>query len=207
MKKTILISLIVLASLGTAFSQSIWTLSMEPSTPLGDMRNFIEKSTYRGFSASASWFVSERITVGLNIQWTGFYQKDERYTWTFDGAAITATAWKEFYMWPLYANARYYFLDEDEARLLPYAGLNMGVAYIDQNAKVGTYEFQDKSWKFALAPEVGTRLPMGLERSWGFNFLIRYQMAFYNKNDIDLLQFLNYSIGVYWKIYPRGERY
>jgi len=197
----------MLAGFGTAFTQSIWTLSFEPATPMGDMRNFIEKSTLRGLNGSASWFVSEKITVGMSIQWTGFYQKDERATWEFDGGAVTATAWKEFYILPLYANAKYHFLDEYESRLLPFVGLNVGVAYIDQTAQVGTYEFREQSWKFAFAPEVGTRIPMGIERSWGFNLMVRYQMAIYNENNVDMLQFLNYSFGVYWKLYPRGERY
>jgi len=207
MKKIILVSLITLAGIGTAFSQSIWTLSYEPATPMGDMRSFIESTTFRGISGSAKFFVSDKITVGLDIQWTGFYEKDERYTWDLDGSAVTATAWKEFYIWPLYANVNYHFLNEEDNRLLPYAGLNIGVAYIDQNAQVGTYNFKDKSWKFAMAPEVGTLLPMGIEKSWGFNFKLRYQMIFYNTNDINLLHFLNYSFGVYWKIHPRGEKY
>ncbi len=53
---------------------------------------------------------------------------------------------------------------------------------------MGTYEFKDKSWRFAFAPEVGARIPMGLEQSWGFNFLIRYQMGIYEKNDITKLR-------------------
>jgi hypothetical protein len=79
--------------------------------------------------------------------------------------------------------------------------------YIDQNIQVGTYTEQEKSWKFALAPEVGARIPMGIEQSWGFNVMVRYQMAFYNKYDISILQFINYSVGIYWKMWPRGERY
>jgi outer membrane protein W len=207
MKKTIILSLIILASFGTAFSQSIWSLSYEPATPLGDMRNFIDKSSLRGFSLSSNWFVTEKITVGFDVQWTAFYEKDERYTWPFDGGAVTATAWKEFYLWPLYATVKYHFLKDEEARLLPYAGLGIGVSYVEQSAQVGKYEFKEKGWKFAMAPEIGTLIPMGIEKTWGFNVKLRYQMAIYNKNDINLLQFLNYSFGVYWKIYKRGERY
>jgi outer membrane protein len=180
---------------------------MEPATPLGDMRNFIEKSTLRGLSGSTNWFLNDHITVGATFQWTSFYQKEDRETWMFDGGAVTATAWKEFYLIPIYANAKYHFTNELDSRLLPYAGLNLGVAYIEQLATVGTYEFENKVWKFALAPEVGTLIPMGIEKSWGLNLMLRYQMAFYNENDINLLNFLNYSVGVYWKVFKRGERY
>jgi hypothetical protein len=207
MKKIILISLITLAGIGTAFSQTIWTLSYEPATPIGDMRNFIETSTLRGLSGSGSWFVTEKITVGLDIQWTEFYEKEDRFTWHIDGAAVTANAWKEFYIWSFYANSKYYFLDEDEHKILPYAGLGVGVSYIDQNAQIGAYEFKETSWKFAVAPEFGARIPMGIERSWGLNLKLRYQIAIYDKYDINPLQYLNYSFGVYWKLYPRGERY
>jgi len=208
MKKTIIISLIFLASAGTAFSQTIWSLSYEPATPVGEMRDFISESTLVGLNFSAGWYINSRISVGGSIQWTEFYEKNERHTWYFDGGAVTANAWKEYYIWSFYANAKYHFKDvEEEGRFVPYVGMSIGTMYINQNAQVGTYEFKEKSWRFAFAPEVGARIPMGLEQSWGFNFLIRYQMSIYEKNDINILQFLNYSVGVYWKMWPRGERY
>ena len=207
MKKTIILALIVLATAGTAFSQTIISLSYEPATPMGDMRNYISTTSLRGLSGSADWYVTNRISVGGNVQWTGFYEKNERHTWYFDGGSVTANAWKEFYLISILANAKYYFNDDDGNMFAPYVGLGIGTMYIDQNAQVGKYEFKETSWKFAIAPEVGTRIPMGLEKTWGFNVKLRYQMAFYNKNDINLLNFLNYSFGVYWKIYPRGERY
>lgn len=207
MKKIIILSLIILATTGTAFSQTIFSIAYEPSTPLGDMKNFISPTTLRGLSASADWYLNKRLTVGGTLQWTGFYEKDERYTWNFEDGAVTATAWKEFYLISILANVKYYFNDDDGSLFAPYVGLGVGTMYVDQNAQVGTYELDDKSWKFAIAPEVGTRLPLGLEKTWGLNFKIRYQMAFYNKNDINLLNFLNYSVGVYWKLYKRGERY
>jgi len=108
----------------------------------------------------------------------------------------------------MYATAKYHFKDvEEEGKFVPYVGLSIGTMYIDQNAQVGTYEFKEKSWRFAFAPEVGARIPMGIEQQWGFNFLLRYQVGIYERNDINMLQFLNYSVGVYWKMWPRGERY
>jgi len=208
MKKTIIISLIILASAGTAFSQTIWTLSYEPSTPIGEMTNFISNTTGRGLSGSGGWYVTNKLSVGFTVQWTGFYEKEERHTWYVDGGAVTANAWKEFYNWSIYANAKYHFADvEEEGKFVPYVGLSIGTMYIDQNAQVGAYEFKETSWKFAFAPEVGTRIPMGIEKGWGFNVLLRYQVAIYEKQDINMLQYLNYSVGIYWKMWPRGERY
>lgn len=205
MKKTIIISFILLASFGTAFSQTIFTLSYEPATPLGEMRDFIGKTSFRGLSASGNWFLGKKITLGATIQWTGFYEKVDRETFEIEGSAITSTVWKEFYILPLYVNAKYHFLEE--GMFLPYAGLSAGASYIEQLAQVGTFEFTEIHWRFGLAPEVGTLIPMGIEKSWGLNVMLRYQMAFYNEFDINLLQYLNYSFGVYWKLYPRGERY
>ncbi len=207
MKKTIILFLIILAAAGSGFSQSIYSLSYEPATPLGDMRNFISNTSLRGLTASAGWYLNNKITVGATVQWTGFYEKDERHTWNFDGGAVTANAWKEFFLISLLANVKYHFNDDDGSLFVPYIGLGVGTMYVDQNAQIGKYEFKETYWRFALAPEVGTRIPMGIEKTWGFNVMLRYQMAFYNKNDINLLQFLNYSFGVYWKLYPRGERY
>lgn len=208
MKKILAILAIVFTLTSATYAQTIFSLSYEPSTPLGDMTNFIGATSLRGLSGSANWFITNKINAGLTIQWTGFYEKEERETWYFDGAAITANAWKEFYIWSMYANARYQFKDvEDEGNFVPYIGLNVGTMYVDQNAQVGTYELKEKKWSFAFAPEAGFRLPMGIEKQWGFNVLIRYQMALYDKHDISMLQFLNYSVGVYWKLWPRGERY
>jgi len=169
------------------------------------MKDFIGKTSFRGLSASANWFLGKKITLGATVQWTGFYEKLDRATLEVDGGAITSTVWKEFYILPLYVNAKYHFLEE--GMFLPYAGLSAGVSYIEQLAQAGTYEFTEINWRFGLAPEVGTLIPMGIEKTWGFNVMLRYQMAFYNEFDINLLQYLNYSFGVYWKLYPRGERY
>jgi len=208
MKKLFIALIVALGISVTTFSQSIWQLSYEPSTPLGEMTDFIGQTSLRGLSGSASWFLTNKISAGLTIQWTGFYEKEERETWTFDGYAITANAWKEFYMWSIYANGKYQFKDvEEEGNFVPYVGLNIGTMYIDQNAQVGTYEVKERNWRFALAPEAGFRLPLGMEKQWGFNVMLRYQIAFYNVRDISMLQFLNYSVGVYWKLWPRGERY
>ena len=208
MKKTIIISIILLSTIGISKAQTIWALSYEPATPIGDMTNFIGETTLRGLNGSANWFITNKISAGVSLQWTGFYEKNERETWEFDGGGVTATAWKEFYLWGLYANGKYQFKDvEEEGRFVPYIGLNLGTMYIDQNIQIGTYSEQSKSWKFALAPELGARIPMGIEQSWGFDVMLRYQMAFYNKYDISILQFINYSVGIYWKMWPRGERY
>jgi len=208
MKKTISILLLTFALTGSSYAQTIFGLSYEPATPLGDMTNFIGATSLRGLSGSANWFITNKISAGLTLQWTGFYEKEERETWDFDGYAITANAWKEFYIWSVYANGKYQFKDvEEEGSFVPYIGLNVGTMYIDQNAQVGTYEIKEKNWRFAFAPEAGFRLPMGIEKQWGFNVMLRYQIAFYNVRDISTLQFLNYSVGVYWKLWPRGERY
>ncbi len=205
MKKTIIIALILLASFGTAFSQTIFTLGYEPATPIGEMKDFIGKTSFRGLSASANWFLGKKITLGATVQWTGFYEKLDRATFEAEGIAITSTVWKEFYILPIYVNTKYHFLEE--GMFLPYAGLSAGVSYIEQLAQAGTYKFSKINWHFGIAPEVGTLIPMGIEKTWGFNVMLRYQMAFYNEFDINLLQYLNYSFGVYWKLYPQGERY
>ncbi|MBE9485502.1 MAG: hypothetical protein IMY74_11675, partial [Bacteroidetes bacterium] len=80
MKKTIILSLIILAAAGSGFSQSIYSLSYELATPMGDMRNFISKTSFRGLSFSADWYLNSRITVGGTAEWNGFYEKDERHT-------------------------------------------------------------------------------------------------------------------------------
>lgn len=206
MKKTILIPIFILFSVSYSFGQSmIWTLSYEPATPLGEMRDFIPVSSLRGLAASWEYFVNDNITAGITVQWTGFYEKVDRATLMVEGGAVTATVWKEFYVLPLYATARYHFMEEGRVR--PYAGLNIGTAYVNQTAQVGTYNYEETKWCFALAPEAGARIPMGIEKTWGFNAKIRYQMAFYDRRDIGMLQFLNYSVGIYWNLYKRGERY
>lgn len=205
MKKTIILSLIVLASFGTAFSQSILSFGYEPASPIGDMTQFVDKFSLRGLSAALNVHVTKKITVGFTTQWTGFFDDPPRHSEDFTGGAITAGAWKEFYIWNLFANAKYFFVEK--GAVIPYAGLSVGTAYTDQRLKVGTYEVNDHKWRFTMAPEVGMLLPMGMDKTWGFNLKARYQVNFWNRNDINLIQYINYSFGIYWKIYKRGAQY
>ena len=206
-KQSIIAVLFIISGITSGFSQTFFSISYEPSTPLGDMRDYVGKSSLRGLNGNVSRYLNPHFSVGLNFQWTGFYEKVDRHTWFFDGGAITATAWKEFYILPMYANARYHLKTEEEATLLPYVGLNLGVAYVEQLLQISEAEEKGKFWKFAFAPEIGTLIPMGRDKHWGFDIMLRYQAFIYNENDIGLMNFLNYSLGVYWKVYPRGERF
>jgi len=144
---------------------------------VGDFRDFISKTSYRGFSLDARWFVSDRIAVGTMFGWNGFYEKYPMRTYEFDGGAVTGVIQTTYYNFTMSLNAYYYPIPE--AIIKPYVGLNVGPEYQTVDVQIGRVYNEQKNWQFYIAPELGTFIQFGEDSDVGANLAIRYNYINY----------------------------
>lgn len=162
--------------------------------PTGDMNdNFISKTSTRGFSMEYRYMLSGPFSVGGGFSWQGFYEKKDRSTYVFDDGAITSSRFNYLYTFPLFVNVHYYPLKNNF--LYPFIGLNVAMVSIDKQDQIGQYYVQDKSWQFALQPEIGALIKMSPGSGFGFVVKAKYNYMFYNKGNYNNLSQINFHIG------------
>jgi outer membrane protein len=194
MRKAIIIIVLAVFSGTAGFAQNIWTINYDIGIPMGEMGDFISKTSWRGFSINGQSYISDKITLGGTFQWSAFYEKYPRNTYELPDGAVTSTVWSKMYVMPLLVNARYNFKPEGTFR--PYVGLGTGAYYIEQETQVGLYVDSPKNWRFGLAPELGLYYPFGMS-DLALHVKVAYNHVFYNVDPIGSnLGFLDISIGL-----------
>ena len=159
------------------------------SVPTGNTSDFISKVSFRGASFEWRNFYQRDAAYGLNVGWNVFNEEDDA-TVTFDTGAITGKHWKYINAVPIYAGWFKYFSDDPRDGRF-FAGLNAGGAWIEQTADISLIRFQEDTWHFAFAPEVGYHLPW--DKFLGY-VAVRYHIAL-AAGDQDSQQWLEFKIG------------
>lgn len=162
--------------------------------PVGDMNDqFISKTSTRGFAMEYRYMLNGPVSVGGGFSWQGFYEKFDRNTYELDGGAITSTRFNYLYTFPLFVNFHYYPLKNNY--IYPFIGLNAAMVSIDKQDQIGQYYVQDKSWQFALQPEIGALIQMSPGSGFGFVVKAKYNHMFYNEGKFNNLSHIDFHIG------------
>jgi outer membrane protein len=165
--------------------------------PMGDMKDFISKNSYRGFSIDGRKFLNEHFTVGGYMGWTGFYEKRPRTTYPIENGTVTGVASTTYYNFTMGINAHYYFMPG--AFIKPYLGLALGPVYHTLDVQVGRYYIQDQNWQFMMAPDLGIFIPFGPESDVGINTGIRYNLISYKNTNYGFsngITYLQWYLGI-----------
>jgi len=149
---------------------------------VGDMNNYINTNSYRGFSIDGRKFISDKITLGGYMGWTGFYEKFERKTYPISkSTTVTGVGSNTYYNFTLGMNAHYYPLQNGYIK--PYVGVNAGPTYQTLQTQIGRFYIEDQTWQFMIAPELGVFIPFGKDSDVGINTGVRYNyIAYHNSN-------------------------
>jgi hypothetical protein len=163
--------------------------------PAGDMNeHFISETSTRGFSMEYRYMLNAPVSIGGGFTWQGFYEKKDRNTYELEGGAITTTRFNYLYNFPLFINVHYYPLKNNV--IYPFIGLNAAMVSIDKKDQLGIYYVQDKSWQFALQPEIGALIQMNPGSGFGFVVKAKYNHLFYNKGVYNSLSHFDFHVGV-----------
>jgi outer membrane protein len=126
----------------------------EISMPMGDLRDFSNKPSFRGFEFGTLWPVFRSLYVGGVFDYHVFSEELGKTTYQIDSGALTANLYRYSRFWSFAGIARYVFLKPDSV-FRPFVGVRMGMTFLVNATLVSDLSLYDAPVGFALSPEAG----------------------------------------------------
>ena len=186
MKKVAGLMILMLLLTGLSYGQRAYVVGMSYmiSSPTGNTKDFIDKTSYVGFSLEGRKFVSDHFSLGASLQWNAFEQEE----------AGPALAKHTMNAYPLMATVHLYPTKND--KFIPYAGLGIGAVRVYQRVERVMSLDEKDAWHFGLAPELGAVVRLGTDVGMLFN--VKYIQAFESGDKLPAQSFFSVSIGFLW---------
>lgn len=165
------------------------------ASPLGSFKDDVNKTSYRGWTATVLYGVTDKISVGLGTGFQDFYQKHPRANYKLvEGGDISAVVSNSIQVVPILATGQYNFLPN--AAVQPYAGVGVGGNLIFYRQFLGEFSNSKTKFGFALRPEAGVFIPFGKNNLSGITLNANYNYMPFNYNGVKQLSNWGGGIGV-----------
>lgn len=155
-----IITMVILSA--PAFSQKLIGLNYSISFPFGDTHDYINKTSFRGVGFDGRWFISDHVSAGFSADWHTFYKNVGQISENNGTTTTTAYQYRYINDIPIMLTGHYYTGISGSQRF--YAGAGIGTAWAEQRTDRGIYTNTTSNWHFAVAPEVGVLVPLGLTK-------------------------------------------
>ncbi len=153
----------------------MFSMNYSMAFPTGDLSDFIDKPSFRGVSVDwrSTLASNPNLALGFDFGWNVFYKKEAERAYTYQTATLYGTQYRYTNSFPMLGAVDYIW---DMDKLKPFAGLGIGTVFNVRDNDVGLYRFEDKTWHFALKPEIGLMYQVSPEM--GFKVAAKYYQAF-----------------------------
>ena len=138
---------------------------------------------YRGF-------IRPNFSAGLDLGWATYDQYKPPVTIENSTGAITTDYFNYIYSYTGVISGQYYFKEEGEDRLFPYAGLGLGAATNEYVLYYNIYDDTERSWGFLARPELGVLFRFSERSSLGIMAAVHYD---YSTNKSEKFNYDNFS--------------
>lgn len=193
MKKYIITLAIGFISIA-GFSQSLWNITYNMASPVGETKDFADKMSFRGFGVDGRGFVNNNITIGGSWNWNVFYDRRDNAYLEKETAVIHGTQFRYVNTMPFMVNTHYYFGKDGGIR--PFVGTGGGAMWKEEKLQIGTLSQTDNAWQFGLAPEIGAFIP--LSSSFIVYVSAKYTHGFAT-DKLSKTSYINFGIGIGWE--------
>lgn len=190
------VMLIACAGRQSMAQESIWAFNYNPASPLRDLQDYTNATSWRGWSFEGRKFMTDNVSMGVYIGYNGFFEEKPRSLYDIKNTTINAKSWRYVYTLPVLITTHYYI---GEGWIKPYIGIGAGIYYIEQELQFSTFRIEEKNWKLGIAPEAGVFVPFSVIANEGVLLNIKYNEVFYNVQNIDNMRYLNYNVGIAFK--------
>ena len=191
------ISLLAIVSEGSA--QGYFSFGYGPSIPMGESKDYIDRTSWRSFSLEGGVFVTRNLSVGAAFSWYGSYKS---YPWqtyeNVNGTNITVTGlqWRYGNLYPLVAVVKYYIPLKNE-RFRPFAGAGLGPYFMNRRLDLSVLSFSENSTQFGFYPEIGFSFWFPLDFALSLDARYNYTVK---SNDVPAQSNVAVNFGLIWKI-------
>jgi hypothetical protein len=153
--------------------KSIWSLNWEIAQPVGDFANYVDRTSFSGFSMESRSMVRKNLSAGISFSYNRFDQTIPDYQLVSGTTTFTGPVYRYTDMFGIRALGHYYFLQGD--LLQPYLGGGIGGAWAYDYQQLADYSSSGSSFNFIISPEVGTMITLARgATNMGLNLAIRY---------------------------------
>lgn len=171
-----------------------WGVTYGLAVPSGDTKDYIDSVSWRNFTLEGRKMeYGKNYSFGLSFGWQVMDQKGLVTTELTDvSGTVTGTQFRYLNIWPLLANAHYYFGGQGRNSPIFWLGANAGAYVIEQRTEMGFFAVEENNWHFGGAPEVGVGFPL---KGTNLFFLARYNMTT-SAGNVSSQQYLTVSVGL-----------
>ncbi len=166
-KSIMLVAMVSMVVSSTAFAlgdEKLTSMYWSVAVPDGDMTEFIDQTSLRGFGLQGRWFVQPALSVGLTWAWQVFDQETSDPIQTTLGesemnATISGKQFRYINAFPFLATGHLYLGTPGATRL--FIGGGVGAFYMMERLELGLVALEEKNWRFGAVPEAGLLMPVG----------------------------------------------
>ena len=143
MKRILLILTIVIAS-QAVMGQGNFVISYPISLPMGDLKDYIGATSFRGISMEFNKRQKSNLDIGIEASWHVFYERSDKKNYTNETATITGIQYRYTNAVPLLAQVKY-LKTTGGGKATPYAGLGIGTTYVERATDLGLYRITNNT--------------------------------------------------------------
>jgi len=193
--KKYLVIIILFASVLTVNAQSLWNVTYDVSVPMGDTKDFIGETSFRGYSIDGRAFINGNVTLGGSWTWNIFHSTEQDITTEIGNITVTGNHYNYGNYMPIMFNTHYYFGTDGGIR--PFIGTGIGTIWKEERKNIGTYNvIFDNAWQFGFTPEIGAFIPVGT----GAMFFVHAKYTYgISTSELSTTSYLSFGIGLAWE--------
>lgn len=190
MKYTILCAITLLCGI-KLYSQRSFIMSYPISFPMGNLHDYITKTSWRGINLEFMKTARPGVSVGLETGWNVFYERVGKQPYKDGTTTITGVTYRYTNAVPILAESKWYPIHENK-KTNPYIGVGVGTLFVSRSTDFGLYRITTDSWQFCVRPEAGVLVSIepGLKAMLG----AKYYPGF-NTDKLDGQGFLSINVG------------
>jgi outer membrane protein W len=176
------------------FRVNNFRINYDVAVPLGKMSSeFINQMSWRGVSIENRWGIKPKISIGYLLGWQVFAQRFDNYTQELNNgnAAINGNQFRTINTFPIQGTVHYTIVED--ADIMPWVGLGIGLAHSNQVMQVGFFEDQRTITSFSLTPQAGIDLP--INRVTSLSVSTRYNFFLHSSQPFNY-SFMVFSVGI-----------
>jgi hypothetical protein len=194
MKKNILIPVFLICILlNTQYSvgqDNYSVLNWNYGYPTGGLKDFIDKSSFRGFGIEIGRGINENIAIGISASWSVFYEALDYDTYFEGNLTISGKQYRYLNAFPILITGHYFI--SPGFKVNPYLAGGIGTYSMNQKAVIGLHSAEKNTWHFGLYPEAGVFFY--LTDDFALNLAARYNYAL-KASEASSYSYLNLVLG------------
>jgi hypothetical protein len=195
MKKIFILLLTGIMVRSASAQSGSFVISYPIGFPMSDLKEYVDKTSWRGLSLEFYKMVKPGLEVGLEGSMNLFYKREDLKTYTEETVSISGIQYRHTDAFPILASVRYHKFGSKAVS--PYVGGGIGVLYVNRWTDFGLYRISNDAWQFCLRPELG--FTIGLNDQISAMVGAKYNAAF-KTEDLDGQSYLSLNVGlVFWK--------